>query len=531
MTEDARFQGLDDPRALPDALRARIEGALLAERDKSDTASDADVRAVRAGGRVRGFGASVRGILAGIDGPREVPRPVRAALAERLARRDGADLRPVLVRALAVAASLVLLAASMVALTWTGRPGDTGIVGGAPVFGPGLSADQSAREPARGDSGSSATGGVADSAPSSQPLPAAPGALEPGGAGPPPPFSYADTQPTLDHAPVPSTLGSGGDGRTAPTFAAPLVVAAVHGGGAQDEGFAAYVSLLNRAGGVRGHRLEIVPAESSRAGDAIATVNLTSSPVPAQPLRTPILESVVAHEDVLHGSTFGFASPPERQGHLIASSVFPDAAPGRTAVIYYADQPGWQDRIADAIATVLRARDVTVLRMRFDPDGQVLLPADAAFLSMPTDAARVWLETARASGYAPMLGVAGIYSLADPALLADLPEGTRLISPYTFASGAEREAMRRETGHALSAELIHGWVTAKSMAVAVWLSGATDGASLTRAIERDLFGYRNGFAPPYEVRPQTRARTPEGLLYRVESGAFVARTGFLRDPF
>lgn len=531
MTEDARFEGLDAARALPETLRERLERGLLADPDGDAARGGGDEPRAGARRRVRGFGSSMRSILAGIDAPREVPRPARAAIAERLARRDGAGPRPVLVRALAVAASLVLLAGSMVALTRTGRPGDTGTVGVAPASGRGLDADQLAPGPARGDSGSSATGDVSDSTTSSQPLPAAPGALEPGGAGPPPPFSYADTEPTAGHAPLPSTLGSGGDGGRAPPPAPPLVVAAIHGGGAQDEGFAAYVSLLNRSGGARGHRIEIVPAESSRAANAIATVNLTSAPVPAGPMRTPVLENVAAHEEVLHGSTFGFASPPERQGHLIASRVYPDAAPGRTAVIYYADQPGWRDRIADAIATVLRARDVTVLRMQFDPDGQVLLPADAAFLSMPTDAARAWLEVARASGYAPTRGLAGIYSLAHPELLADLPEGTRLISPYTFASGAEREAMRRETGHALSAELIHGWVTAKSMAVAIWLSGATDGASLARAIERDLFGYRNGFAPPYEVRPQTRARTPEGLLYRVESGAFVARSGFLRDPF
>jgi hypothetical protein len=46
-----------------------------------------------------------------------------------------------------------------------------------------------------------------------------------------------------------------------------------------------------------------------------------------------------------------------------------------------------------------------------------------------------------------------------------------------------------------------------------------------------LAGWSPGLAPAYETRPGTRSRTPEGVLFQVQSGAYVAQGGFRRDSF
>jgi hypothetical protein len=46
-----------------------------------------------------------------------------------------------------------------------------------------------------------------------------------------------------------------------------------------------------------------------------------------------------------------------------------------------------------------------------------------------------------------------------------------------------------------------------------------------------MAGYDSGLAPPYETRPQTRSRTPEGVVFEVHSGAFTAQGTFRRDPY
>ena len=69
--------------------------------------------------------------------------------------------------------------------------------------------------------------------------------------------------------------------------------------------------------------------------------------------------------------------------------------------------------------------------------GKALTAADAAFVSLDPAAARAWAAQAKAEGYGPPAGVAGIYSLADDALAADLPEGARVVSPYVVPAGDE----------------------------------------------------------------------------------------------
>jgi hypothetical protein len=162
----------------------------------------------------------------------------------------------------------------------------------------------------------------------------------------------------------------------------------------------------------------------------------------------------------------------------------------------------------------------------------VFVPADVVFLSLDADTAAAWFDQARAVAYRPSRGVAGVYSLFDARLRAALEEfGARVLSPYLVPLNAEtRSKAFRSIDEPLGMGVIHGWVTAKDLAVAIWLHDV-DGPRSMRAALRALEGYASGFAPPLDWRVGTHARTPEGLVYEVDDGLFTPMTGFLRDPF
>jgi len=274
------------------------------------------------------------------------------------------------------------------------------------------------------------------------------------------------------------------------------------------------------------------------AANTVATVNLGFQPV-AGPggapgwATGPLLETLSTPESLLpgNGSVFSFAGPPERQGHLVADAVFPSTAPaGTKAVIYTPTARGpLRDVVPEAIKAVLKERGVIVDVVAYDPSAhKPLTPADAAFISLDPATAKAWAADAKAAGYRPAAGVGGIYSLADEALLADLPEGARVVSPYLVPGGAEGQAIR-SGGAGTSASVLHGWATAKSLAAAIWRTGADTPAEVQAALE-GLTGWSSGLAPAYETRPGTRSRTPEGVLLQVQSGAFIQQGGFRRDP-
>jgi hypothetical protein len=298
------------------------------------------------------------------------------------------------------------------------------------------------------------------------------------------------------------------------------------------------VSRLNQAGGVRGHALELVPVSAgSPASNLVATVNLSPQPV-AGPggapgwATGPLLETLAAPESVLTGSVFSFSSPPERQGHLAADALFPSAVGSQTrAAIYAAPSGPLADVVPQAMKAVLEGRGVTVTIHTYDPakNPTLIAGADAALLSLDPSAARAWVAQAKAAGHRPARGVAGIYSLFDESLAPDLPEGARVVSPYVVPSGDEGQAIR-SGGAGTSASVLHGWAGAKALAAAIWRTDADTPAELRAALE-GLAGWSSGLAPAYETRPGTRARTPEGVLFRVQSGAFTADGGFRRDPY
>ncbi|MDQ3947089.1 MAG: ABC transporter substrate-binding protein, partial [Actinomycetota bacterium] len=326
-----------------------------------------------------------------------------------------------------------------------------------------------------------------------------------------------------------------------PASGTALRVGMIAGDAAQEAGFNAYVALLNREGGVRGRPLETVRVGPGAADPStLVTVNLSSRPL-ATPAGAPdwaggaLLETLTATEDLLlaGGRVFCFASVPERQAHLVVDAVFPDAAPGASAVIYAATDGPYAGKVADAFRQVLAGKSVKVTTVVYDPDRPpALLPTAtevAAFVSLDPPAAAAFARQARESGYRPARGIAGVASLFDPAVLGDLPEGSRVVSPYVVPGGAEGDAIRSGAG-GTSAAVLHGWATAKVLAVALWRSGADTPEEALTALE-GMAGYDSGLAPPYETRPQTRSRTPEGVVFEVRSGAFVAQGAFRRDPY
>jgi hypothetical protein len=109
-----------------------------------------------------------------------------------------------------------------------------------------------------------------------------------------------------------------------------------------------------------------------------------------------------------------------------------------------------------------------------------------------------------------------------------------VISPYVVPAGDEGQAIS-STGQGTSAPVLHGWVDAKALAAAIWRTGADTPAKLQTALEglaatNNGPAWSSGLAPAYETRSNTRSRTPEGVLFQVQSGAFVAQGDFRRDP-
>ncbi|MEW6476072.1 MAG: hypothetical protein AB1679_27765 [Actinomycetota bacterium] len=579
-------ESLDAPRPLPEPLRARLEAALLAETAGAALSSTATGRAQ---GPYRASGATGRAQAS----PGEAGTVVSLAGRRRKVVAWWSAVAAVVVLLLAVAGlagidgggsgkvEVAEAPATTTTKTPASLPSEAGVSGEAPSPAPPATAAPTGTASTATTRGSkpvkappSTTGPTAptagpteNTAPPPTPAPMSPTGGGGGGEaapvptkrGPAPPF-YDSTGPSGDAAnppamtsqPGPSSPAGGADqqgatpnqpGKSSSPTAAPagpaLRVGIIPGEAAQENGFRAYINRLNQNGGVAGHLIELVTVgPGSPAVNTIATVNLSALPV-AGPggapdwAAGPLLETLTATGNLLpgHGAVFSFASPPERQGHLAADALFPsEAPPGTKAVIYVPVAAGpLRDVVPDAIKAVLTKRGVKAEVVPYDPQAnKPLTPngAVAAFVSLDPAAARAWVSDAKTVTFPA--GVAGIYSLADEALLADLPEGARVVSPYVVPAGAEGQAIRSEAG-GTSASVLHGWATAKSLAAAIWRTGADTPAEVQAALE-GLAGWSSGLTPPYEVRPGTRARTPEGVLFRVQSGAFIAESGFRRDP-
>ena len=573
----ADAESLDAPRPLPEALRARLESALLAE-------------AAATSGAAASAASPSAPAAAGVAAPSPAPAGEVVSMAGRRRKVVAAwsAVAAVLLMVVAVAGlvgrggnsgSGSLEAAGGPTTTTFETPaslpsgaGGSNVAESPASTAPAPPTTRATRptRPSPSTTGPKAPGSGGGEqgtpAPTSPSVPApeptggapAPATTDPGPAPPfynsPPPGESAGSAPAMTSGPPAAASPSGGSGSqdAAPpnesqksVSPAPagsrLRVGVIPGDAAQEAGFQAYINRLNQAGGIQGYGIELVTVgPGAPAANTIATVNLSSQPVagpggaPAW-ATGPLLETLTATADLLpgNGAVFSFASPPERQGHLAADALFPAAVgDGTKTVIYVPVAPGpLRDAVPEAIKAVLKERNVTSVQVvTYDPAARKpLTPADAAFVSLDPAAAKAWVAQAKAEGYRPAAGVAGIYSLADESLLPDLPEGARVVSPYVVPAGDEGQAIR-SAGTGTSAPVLHGWATAKSLAAAIWRTGADTPAEVQAALE-GLTGWSSGLAPPYETRPGTRSRTPEGVVFVVQSQAFVAQGGFRRDPY
>lgn len=495
--EDNPLEGIDTPRPVPPPARDRIETAMR---------------------------ASARELLDRLDESVAMPAETRARLEAALVRVPAPARQRWVARALAVAAAAMLIATSVTAVLRapSAPPSAGGPLSPVPSLVPptgipragGIAVDEVVDEPA------SSVGDFVGPPPAS---------FEGNSGAPPFAFTYA-------YAPEPAPLmpddaGFGAPAAPPPPPPPPLVVAVARGDAALEAGFDAYIALLNRGGGIAGRSVTVLDAEDAVRPDV--TVNLSSAPLDPATVRGPILEAPTATEATLRGRALGFASPPERQARALAATLLPRAAgPGTTAVIYHAGGAPWDDAVPDALEAELRGRDVAVARIGFVPGSatNLFVAGDYAFLSMDTAASVAWLRQARAIGYRPGEALGGVYPMFDAGLLP-LLDGlpARILSPYQLPINAETGSRAfRRIGEPHGARSIHGWVTAKSIAVAAWLREPVGARAMADALRR-LRGYENGFAPPYETRSGTNARIPDGLLYGVEDGRFVALSGFVTE--
>jgi ABC-type branched-subunit amino acid transport system substrate-binding protein len=303
----------------------------------------------------------------------------------------------------------------------------------------------------------------------------------------------------------------------------PFRVAVVGGDPVEQAGFNAYVSLLNQHGGAAGRRFDLVGADDP----ADAIVNVSGTPFARAP-RAIALDSFLGPESSLLGAMFAFGGVPERQAHLIVDAVFPAPSTARAAVYQEAGGP-LGTTVPDAMRAVLQARGVTVVTVTVQPDRPMApVPVDAVFLSL--DAPHAEAVIAAYGQMPPSMGFNGIGTLADVEVVKRLPDNVvRFVSPYALPDSAEGRALSARAGRALSARLIHGWVAAKSLAVAVWRENPQSPAALQTAL-RNLAGYANGFAPAYAFRGQTNSVQPEGALFTVRNHAPAQSGDFRTDP-
>ena len=466
------LRGIDAPRSLPGELVTRIELA----------ASD----------RPRPMPEDLRARLEASLLDSAMPPVVRRRLVTSLTAR--ASVFP---RVAAVAAAVLLLVGAVVATTRDEGADRVDVAGPRP--------SPSTTEPARPTSGGAPT--VAGST----------GAAAGGSAATatPPPFTEpapSDGAATSDSSEPQADAGAVASPAEA---ASPIRVRVLGAATPVAAGFDAYVAVVNAAGGVHGRPIEVV---DDPAG-AVVSVNVGLAP--AGPVDGVLFETVHVDDARLRGRVTSLASPLEAQARLAARHAFPDDGTGSRAAVYVHPATPWVDHVADAFADELRARDVTVVRVPFDAAAPAIVDADAAFLSLPTTSVGAWLDAARGSP-APPLGTWGVASAWDDAF-AEAAAGAALhvLAPYAPASDEEVERL----GRPLSAERVHGWVTAKALAHLLFLNG---GATIGDADLDRLAGWDPGWAPPFAVRDGTRARTPEAVRLEVTGGAFRRAGDFER---
>lgn len=497
--DDNPLRGIDAPRPLPPELRARLEAELSSVATMVLPEGVDRPRPLPAAARER----VEKAVLA--QGSAQAGRPASAAAPAPTAWYRSSRARQLMPL---VAAALVLLLGMSAALTLTGN-------------NPSMLGDSALRE---FDQQTAPTDESSDFL---------------AGEGPPPPFSDRPIEapvgaPSPSGEAAPSSDARGADAASGQPSAAPDAARApvrVGLSGPDNQvatGFRSYMNALNAQGGVGGSRRVETVNPSTRG--SMATVN-TSLGGPLDPRSSgPRLEGPAVPEAVLRSDTFSFASAPERLSHLLADALYPEAKPGASVVIYTGSGV-FDEVVPDAVASALREKGIVASRVTTRSGRPSQWPqAEVAVLSMTSEEVSTWLAAASAEGYRPARGVAGLWNLVEPALAAELPEGSTVLTSYATPRKDEADAMTAAAGGPPSFGFVHGWATAKALALALWQSGAETPQELTRALASFPPDDLGGLIAPYRVRPGTNSRTPEGLVLEVRGGSFVPQGGFRADP-
>lgn len=487
--DDEFLDGIDAPRRMPASLRQHLEAELT-----GDYEIPADETAA---------------LLSRIDGPRPLPDLTRMRLTRALMTTAAARRPPAFTPKRRFGAGWGAAAAIAVAVvsSFAVVPERAQVVGPGEFFGATDIPDRlfSSNEPVPEAAGVGKPGFGPAPAPPGPPPEGPAAALSPLPAAAPedpaPPFAFSDEpgRPFAAAATAPLT-----------TAAPPFRIDVVPGDADAVAGFRAYVNTRNALAAPSSRRLEIVAP--GQAADI--TVNLSGTPLTTMSTGVGI-ETLLAPDRLLRDNVFNFAGAVDRQAALLVNAVYPTAAPGSTAVIYREPDGVLRDDVPAALEASLKEKGVTVLPFVDVRPGQAIAPvsADAVFLSLHSAAAKRVVDAYSPAAYPPRR-FNGIGTLAESSAVADLPPGTRFVSPYAFPASAEAAAVKQGTGLPAGAQVYHGWIAAKTLAVAVWRDDPRTPEQLKAALHR-MANYANGFAPVYTYRPGTNSVQPEGVLFEV----------------
>lgn len=491
--DDEVFDGIDAPRRMPPSLRAWLEAELIAVHPPDE----ADATAA---------------LLAGIDGPRPLPpltrmRVTQTLLVASVASRRAAPIPRARRHGWGAVAAIALAIVSSFAVMPERTPQQ--FVYQSPSdgrqFADGLPDEPTNLLFSAIETRRAATPGVGNPgfapAPSAEPV-GPPGlvAAMPAPVPPPaPPFAFSDTSGPVDR---PEKGGLAGQ---------PFRISVIGGDSQAEAGFQAYVNIRNAANAGRTRPFEIVGPSQ----EADVTVNLSGTP---RSMPGVGIESLLVPDRLVRGDVFSFAGTVDRQARLIVDAVYPQpVATPETAVIYREPAGALYDDVPAALSEALATKRVATLTVDVHP-GQAVAPvaADAVFLSLQSAAAKRVVE-AYPAGARPRHGFNGLGTLAESGVVTGLPPGTRFISPYAFPPTEEAAAIKEGTGLSAGASVYHGWIVAKTLAVAVWRENPQTPDQLKVALQR-MANYANGFAPAYTYRPGTNSVQPEGVLFIVGQG-------------
>jgi hypothetical protein len=261
-------------------------------------------------------------------------------------------------------------------------------------------------------------------------------------------------------------------------------------------GFDAYIERLNRTGGIDGRTVATITG-----APGLLTVNLGDEPA-EQTSGGVTLETAFMSRDRLGVGAATVGSAVEVQAERAVAAAYPERTDARATVVV-SEGATW-DAAADAVAAALRARGVRPHRVRYAPG--VRSTGSATFLALSPADARAHLATRPVPPSRGIWGLASAYDDRQP--LGALT----VLSPFTPAGGAEEAALRAALPDgALTAEAIHGWVTAEAT---VELLRRTGGRAVTAADLASLAGWRSAWA----VAP---FGTPAAVPLRAENGRFA----------